>query len=347
MPQVPLNSVECIAFVNNPISQRMLLTAIREEKIDPSKSVLFVLRALDKQSWWDDFAHVVIYPHKASLNIAGQAKFIPFYWTSAAKLRSALRSPNLRHLIIVNNDNILTNHALASTARRPECRVIVIGEGLMNYQDIQMANRAAWRNQLRPIISRVLGLRWQTPTGHLSGSFEPNVSAVYAFAKPGLFAPMEKSRIIPFDPVRPKVPGEPNTILFIETALWQWMKEEEFREFADHFVDWLKRLNPGQLLIKPHPNYPPSDYLRSLLPEYTVMTDREPVESMADRIAATRVVGFCCTGLITLSLLRPDIECFDFGHDFYLDRAYRGDKNLIELMKAVGVRMVSYDNGLE
>lgn len=340
----PMQSIECIAFVNNPISQRMLLATLREEGIDRSKSVLFVLRAIDRQTWWDDFAFTIVYPLKASLSIVGQAKFLPFYWVAASTLRAALRSPNLRYLVVINNDNMLTNHALGATASRTDCRVIVIAEGLMNYQDIRLANRAKWRNQLRPVVSGLLGLRWHHPLGHLSGAFEPNVHMVYAFAGPGLFAPLEKRRIIPFDPVEPNVASESETVLFIETALWQWMSEVEFKIFADRFAEWLKSMKPARLLIKPHPNYPPSVYLRSLLPKFEILADQESVESMANRIAAARVVGFCCTGLVTLAMLRPDIRCFDFGHDYYLDRAYRGDKTLIGLLKSAGVQLVDFSS---
>jgi hypothetical protein len=320
---------------------------MREEKLDPSKTVLFVLRTVPVEGWGEGFAYKVLYPRKASLSLLGQSKFIPFYWNAASVLRRVLKSKKLKTLIVCNNDNILTNHALCITKRLPGCKVIVIAEGLMNYQDILMANRAAWRNKLRPIISRLLGLRWQEPHGHLSGSYEENVDTVYSFAKEGLVAPPDKVKVIPFDRVLPKTEVDKGTVLFIETALWQWMKPEEFCEFADGFASWLRGLGAKRLIIKPHPNYPASDYLRSLLQPYEVMVDSRPIESIADQIEAQRVVGFCTTGVITLALMRPDIQCYDYGYDFYLERAYRGDKTLVNLMKAVGVTLVRFGDRKE
>lgn len=340
----PRNSepMEAIAFINNPISQRMLRAAMQAEGIDPARTLLFVLRAIEPQPWWDEFAEVVRYPHKAALSLWGQRRFIGFYRSASRQLKRALASPALKHLFVINNDNILTNHALAATQSRPECRVSVVAEGLMNYQDIQLANRARWRNLSRPVISRLLGLRWQTPRGHLSGAHEKHIHAVYSFAAPGLVSPPDKVRVIPFEPIQPTRSLRADTVLFVETALWQWMAPEQFERFADGFTAWIHSLNAQRLLIKPHPNYPPSEYLRQRLPPYAIETDPRSIEAMAADIDAARVVGFCCTGLITLAKLRPDIQCLDYGHDFYLEHAYRGDRTLLALMESVGVGLAKH-----
>ncbi len=344
MPSTPLDKTECIAFINNPISGRMLQATLRAERVDPAKSVLFVLRALRRENWWSNFAHTVVYPHKASLSIFGQIRFIPFYWHASRILRSALQSPSLRHLFVVNNDNILTNHALLTTKSKPECHTAVISEGLMNYQDIQLVNRAKWRNQLRPLIARSLGLRWSPPCGHLSGAFEEHVKTVYGFSEVGIFAPQEKVCVFPLESIAPSLPPEPQTILFLETAIWQWMDDQKFRDFANRFVDWLNQLGSHRLLIKPHPNYPPSPYLRSMLGDFEILEDSGSVEEIAGSITASRVVGFCCTGLVTLAILRPDLQCIDFGHDFYFQHAYRGDRSLLELMASVGIQLVTFED---
>ena len=335
--------VESLAFINNPISARMLLGALRAEGVDQSKMVLIVLRPLKPESWWANCALTLVYPTKASLKIYGQCRFIPFYIQASRVLKMVLRSASLKHVFVVNNDNILTNHAIHLARKIGGCRISVISEGFMNYQDIRLVNRAAWRNHLRPLFARILGLQWHTPAGHLSGAFEEPVSTVYGFTKDGLFAPEDKVRVLPMTPVVASVQKDPESTLFLETALWQWMARAEFEAFAESFSRWLKQLHVKRLLVKPHPNYPPSQYLRKLLPEHEVAYESDSVESLADKIAATRVVGFCCTGLATLKLLRPDLQCIDFGHDYYLEHAYGGDKSLLRMMESVGVQLQPYD----
>ncbi|MFN0069113.1 MAG: hypothetical protein ACKVYV_15940, partial [Limisphaerales bacterium] len=98
-------------------------------------------------------------------------------------------------------------------------------------------------------------------------------------------------------------------------------------------------------LIKPHPNYPPSEYQRKLLEPYELVTERGSVEELAGKLDAATVVGTCTTALFTLKLMRPGLRCVDFGSDVYVPHAYFGDDSVVKTLAGVGVEIVKAESG--
>lgn len=328
-----------IVFINNPISADVAWKALDADGICLGDVTLITLRQI-RRPWFEQCRRVMHYPAAPSLRFWGQWRFMGFYWRAARLLIQELQSPNLQEVYIVNNDNLLTNHSLAWRSHRSSPRITVIAEGLMNYLDIRPRNRAAWRHQTKRLISRVLGLAHQPVTGHLSGSFEPNVGRVISFVASGLFAPAEKVVILPFQPVVPLVKPQPDTLLYVETPIWQWMSQDQWQPVARALATWIRQINPKRLLLKEHPTSLTCPILRSLLPPFEIMPKGQSIEELAPTIDAAHVVSTCCTGLVTLRLLRPDLQISDFGANRYIPAAYNNDFSVVNLMRAVGVKVV-------
>jgi hypothetical protein len=131
-----------------------------------------------------------------------------------------------------------------------------------------------------------------------------------------------------------------DTVLLVHTGLWQWMKPADTLVLSQAFTDWLNAQGYARLLTKSHPHVAAGP-LAEMLPSHSEINDTRSLEAMAADIPAATVVGSCCTGLVTLKLMRPDLECIDFGADFYCEKAYRGDHSVEVLMRASGVRIVN------
>lgn len=331
--------MRALLLINNSISADLAELALESDGIRPEEAALITLRRLHRP-WFGECAPRLDYPSAPRLNLRGQWRFTAYYWQGARLLSRVLGHPNLREIYLVNNDNLLTNHILASASRLPKVRITVLAEGLMNYLDIQAKNRAAWRNQLKPAVAKCFGLRNKPVIGHLSGAFDPAVSRVISFESRGLYGPPEKLAILPFKAVTPRVPQRSDTLLYIETALWQWMPAQQWEPIARGFARWIQEQSFARLQVKAHPNYPPCPLLRSLLPPFELVYEGRSLEQVAPDLDAAAVVGTCCTGLVTLRLLRPDIRCVDFGSNRYVDAAYHGDASVIRLMKALGVELI-------
>ncbi len=343
-PLSALIPMRALLLINNSISADLAELALDSDEIRPEEAALITLRKLHRP-WFDRCTPRLDYPAAPRLDLKGQWRFTAYYWRGARLLSRVLRHPGLREIYLVNNDNLLTNHLLASASRLPRVRITVLAEGLMNYQDIQAKNRAAWRNRLKPLLAGCFGLRNQPVTGHLSGAFDPAVSRVISFEAKGLHAPPEKVTILPFKAVAPRVSPRGDTLLYIETALWQWMPAEEWEPIARGFARWIHTQGFARLRVKAHPNYPPCPLLRSLLPPFELVHEGKSLEQVASEIEASAVVGTCCTGLVTLRLLRPDLRCVDYGSNRYIHAAYHGDRSVIRLMESLGVELIDFNDG--
>lgn len=331
--------IKAVAFLNNDISADLTRRDLAERGITPSEVAVILGRELD-QPWLADCAEVLRYGAAAALNLAGQVKFVGFYRAAARLIARVQQMGGLRDVYIVNNDNLLTSHLLW-LAQDPSITATVVAEGLMNYQDITAHNRAAWRWRVKPMIATALGLHYRRPTSHLSGAFEPVVNRVVSFAAPGLKAPPEKVVVYPLTLVTEYAPTDHRVALLVHTALWQWMPEADYRRFAEAFANWIRAQDFTKLYTKPHPRYP-TGMITDLLPNHEVIVDPRAVEDLAGTLEAGTVLGTCCTALATLKMIRPDLECVDYGADFYLPHAYRGDRSVLELFNAVGVRSVAF-----
>lgn len=334
-------TIDTIVFVNNAISVRMAKVALLKDGVSLERVALFLGRKLSAD-WFDQCGMVVPYPRKASLTLLGQAAFIGYYRDAARRLRSLLKTEAIRRIFIVNTDNLLSNHALGWSSRRSDVEATVLAEGIMNFQDIQLRNRASWRARVKTLLAPLLGLSWSPPIGHLSGSFEPAVRRVISFAKESLKAPTEKVVIIPFEPVTPQVKTDNEAVLVAYTGLCQWMTDEQFVPLAKAYVEWLKSLGFRRYLVKRHPHYS-AGVLEDLMPEHDVISDPRSLEDMASELEASTIVSTNCTALVTLRMLRPDIQCFDFGSNYYCETAYFGDQSVREMFQAAGVELVDFN----
>jgi hypothetical protein len=250
----------------------------------------------------------------------------------------------LRDIYVVNNDNLICSHLISLAARSPGVELSIVCEGLMNYQDITVANRAAWRWRVKPVLAALLGLRYRRPVGHLSGAYDSAVTRVVAFARPGLKAPPEKVVVYPFEALDGPAAGRADVALIAHCALWQWMAEDKYRPFAEGFADWVRKQGFSKIYAKPHPRYP-TGYLEDLLPEHEVLHTDKSLEDLAGGLDMGVIIGTCTTALVTLKLLRPSLLCVDYGGDYYTEHAYRGDTSILELFRSLDIKTVPFGAG--
>lgn len=331
--------ITALAVINNNISADLLRRQLDDDGVSLSQVAVVLIRNIDA-AWVDQCPIVLRYGRRPAHDLWSQRKVLGFFWRGARLMRTLAASGHLQRVYLVNNDNLLTNpwFVWSGDKSRRVPPITVIAEGIMNYQQIDTRDRAAWRWRVKPILAMLLGLPYRQPQGHLSGAYEAVVDRVVSFARPGLHAPEPKVRLLPFPQVAPRTATDAGTCLIVHTGLWQWMGTLEYRRLADAFVTWLRAQGFSRILCKPHPHVA-TGVLADLLPAHEVMTDPRGVEAMAADIPAATVVGTCCTALVTLKLMRPDLRCVDFGADFYCDYAYHGDQGVIRLMAGVGVEM--------
>ena len=328
-----------VAFLTTPISCALAFADMRARGVALGETALIMVRP-HIPDWAAQCRRFIPYPSKPANDLLGQRKFIDYYRESARLLHRIEGAGGLKRIYIVNNDNLIASHLLAMAESRPSIEVDVVAEGLMNFQDIGTGNRAGWRWRVKPILARLLSLRYRHPETHLSGAFEPEVDRVLSFASHGFKAPPEKVEIIDFPGSDVQRQGDPEVAMIPLTGLAQWMPAERVPAIAEAFRDWLIAQNFKRLLVKPHP-HSDAGLIGELLPPHEIVTDARSLEAMAGELEAGTIVGTCCTGLVTLKLMRPDLRCVDFGADYYQEHAYRGDRSVETLLRASGVEMVS------
>lgn len=339
------SAITALAFVNNAVSARLTFEALRKDGIDLKNVALITLRELPVR-WGFECGLFVRYGNKPANDLYGQWRFLSFYVRSASLIRRLRASKQLKRVYVVNNDNLLTSALFvwASKADGYVPKLTVIAEGIMNYQSIELGNRARWRWAAKPLLARTLGLPYRLPQGHLSGAFDSCVERVISFTEHGLKAPQQKVVILPFPTVSAAVAPDPKACLIVHTGLWQWMPQAEYQAFAQAFVRWLQGQGFVRIFAKPHPHVSVG-ILEGLLPPHEVIADSRSVEEMAAEIPAATVVGTCCTALATLKLIRPDLDCVDFGADYYCRYAYGGDVGVQELLAGTKVRLKNFEQG--
>lgn len=329
--------IETLIFVNNFVSAGLARAVIERDGLDYARVALIKLRHVPVP-WAERCGLVLDYGRPPELTLQGQARFLPYYRRGARTLRGLLGSGTLRRVFLVNNDNLLTNHVLRWAEQGGGAELAVLAEGFMNFQEIGLANRAGWRWRAKPWVARSLGLSYREPTTHLSGAFEPAVSRVVSFAAAGLKAPPGKVDLIPFPRVTPRVPADPEIGLIVHTGLWQWMPAEAYAPFAQAMAAWVRSFGFKKLYAKAHPHIPTGP-IEALLPPHELIGAGRSLEDMAPDLEAGTVIGACCTGLVTLKLLRPELRCLDFGADYYCSAAYHGDHGILTLLRAADVEI--------
>jgi hypothetical protein len=335
---VTFERVRSIVVINNSISAELVRQDLlaRGRRLD--QTALILLRDV-REPWMDECAIVLRYPGRPSQSLIGQLRFMRFYRAAARLLRRLQCDASVRDIYLVNNDNLVTSHLLSWAETDGAAIVTVAAEGLMNYQEIGLANRASWRWWTKPIVARALGFRYRQPRGHLSGAFEPRVDRVVSFSAEGLKAPPKKVVVRKFGERSPLRESDPSVALVVLTGLNQWMDEARFVPFAHAFVDWVKGAGFRKILVKKHPRVS-AGLMEELLADHEEVGRDRAAEDMAADLEAGTIVGACCTALVTLKLVRPDLKCIDFGSDYYIEHAYRGDDSIKTLLLAAGVSLV-------
>lgn len=331
-------AVTTVAVINNAISAELTRQDLTARGIPLGAVAVITLRQID-EPWLSQCATVLQYPGRPANDMLGQRRFIGYYVAAARLLRRVAARAAIRDIYIVNNENLITAHLLALAETRPEVTVSVVVEGIMNFQEIGKANRAGWRWRVKPIIARLLSFRYRHPQGHLSGSFEPRASRVVSFAADGLKAPPENVVLRRYQTVEPRRPVDPEVALVVLTGLNHWMQPAQFDAFARAFVTWLESSGFRKIQVKKHPRVS-AGLVEQLLAQYDEVGIGRTTEDMATDLEAGTIVGTCCTALVTLKLLRPDVRCVDFGSDYYSEHAYNGDDSVKTLLSASGVELV-------
>lgn len=336
-PAAPL----ALVFITNGISATMARGALAHDGYPLSRTVLVKQRKVDID-WAGECAQVIEFTRKPSLTLLGQVNQIGFYGRLLRAIRGLLDGGTLRDIYLPNIDNLVNNHILQMKRRKRlpgGPRLSVIAEGLMNYQDITDKDRAGWRWKIKPALSRLMRLRYAKPSAHLSGAFEPEVARVFAYSDTGLMAPADKVSIIAYPQVTPIAAARADTALVVMTGIAQWMTPEAFDAFKSGFAQWVNAQGFAQVLVKPHPHYP-SGGVEALIERSAPLGDPRRLEDMAAEIPAQTVIGYCTTGLITLKLIRPDLDFIDWGSDYYCEHAYHGDRSVIAPLRGAGIRLV-------
>lgn len=329
-----------LAIVSNGISASMLQSELTRRNLSFSDVYLISGRRLT-HPWTSQCAGYIVFDKVPSLSFLGQINTLGFYRQAVKALKQWLRDPDLAHILIANTDNLLANHALRWAERHPAVTVGVLVEGNMNFHEVTRKNRAWWRWWVKPPMAAVFGLRYRSPVGHLSGAFEPRVNEVITYSEKFLHAPPEKIVVLPFPQVERKVTPDPDAVLVLVTGIGQWMKEADFETFKAGFARWVRSLGASKIWVKLHPNYP-SGGIEDGIGPFEYFDDPRGIEVLAGEMPAQRIVGYWTTGLVTLKLIRPDLDCIDFGNDFYSRAAYHGDANLARVLEAGGVELVNF-----
>lgn len=326
-----------LAIVNNHISMTMLKSDLQARGIALSETTIITLRDLEVPN---EVRQALVYPGMPERGVAGQRRFVRYYVSAARILRRELAAKTVRHLYVVNNDNLLTSHIL-ETALNAGREVTVVAEGLLNYLDADIGNLQGWRLQLKPVIARSLGLRFAAPEAHISGAFHPAVTRVVSFSAHGLRAPAEKTVVRPWPSSGAQYSErDPRAALIVHTGLAKFMSADSYQAFATKYAEWVRRQGFTRLYAKRHPrNTDP--VLEELLPEHEIVGDGRPLEDLIHTLPVGVVIGPGTTPLVTLKLMLPELRCIDLGADFYLPAAYGGGLGASELFDAVGVERVA------
>ena len=332
------SGVTTVVAINNGISAELTRQDLAERQIPLDSVALILLRDIS-EPWMEHCAIKLRYPGKPANGLLQQWRFIGFYRAAAQLLRSGEENAQIRDVYLVNNENLVTAHLLSLAERRPAISVTVVVEGIMNFQEMGIANRAVWRRRVKPVIARLLGFQYREPQDHLSGAFEPRVTRVLSFTTDGLQAPKEKIVLREFPAVRPVRQSDPTVALVVLTGLNNWMTPARFEVFARAFVAWVEGSGYRKILVKKHPrSY--AGLIEELLSKYEEVGSGQTIEQMAPEIEAGTILSTCSTALVTLKFIRPDLTCVDFGSDYYGEHAYHGDDNVKILLLASGVSLV-------
>ena len=329
-----------IIFVDNQISIMMANAAIRSESIDYGNIILFALRDCD-EDWFGLCKNVFRSPFSQKRSWKSNISLILFFIRSIRLIRGYLHRSDIERVLIVNNDNIIINYIVNNIHKQmKDVEISVLVEGIMNYQDITIRNRSKFNLAVKMFISLLLGFKYIIPKGHLSGAYMQQVKKVYSFSAKGLKAPVDKICVCELA-VEKKITGvKNNAILLVLSGLYKWMPATKYDQYCDLFMKHLSTIKYSDVFVKQHPRCLDDPLLARLQNDLKYLDKDVPIEKMAGDIKVKQAIGFCSTALATLKMLRPDIECNDFGADYYCTEAYYGDDSVLEFFEGVHVGVI-------
>ena len=330
------NKIRAMAFVNNSISADILQKALKIDKIYPSECYVVMLRASAELP--SDFTRQVSQPVKVG-GLNNYICMLKFYRQQILLIKK-LMTEGLEEIYIVNIDNIIcANSLILAKNSNNKTRVSVVAEGFMNYQDITAKNRSTLNIGLKKIMAYIIGAHYPSPKGHLSGSYSDGVRRVFSYPGYGLKSPQEKIKHVALPVVKIEVEVCESEALIVLTGIYQWMSKEDFAEFSLGFQSWINSQNYTKVYYKPHPNYD-SGGIEDGVVNKTKWMEVGSVEKLAGKIPVRTVIGFCTTALATLKQIRPDLRVIDWGSNFYVRAAYKGDRSVVEVLERAGVEIV-------
>jgi hypothetical protein len=329
--------LEVMVFVNNDISARMARAVLDADRISLDRVFLIQQRPLTID-WFSQLGKMIGYPHRSPSRWNYYRGLLRHFMAVRRAVMSLKNDTSIKRVLIVNSDNVFSNHLLNRSEAGKGPDIEVITEGIMNFQDIQLRNRGRLQILIKGWIAPLFGLSWIPPVGHLSGSFHPAVKRVHAFSAKGLMAPPEKVVTRTFQRVQVQRQPDTRTLFIVLSGVHVWMKPEDVEKFGNGFVSFVESLGFDQILLKRHPRFPDGPFISRIKGKF--IDDPRCIEDMASEIPASTVLGYNCTGLVTLKMMRPDLRCIDFGADFYGDAAYHGDHSVETLLTAAGVELV-------
>jgi len=330
-----ISQVKIIVFLNNAISSSMAEGWLKQNNVQLSSVLAISLRPVDAD-WAQKCAAFFQYPDTSQNSILRKARLLHFYFSAAKAIKAAMSKCRIETILLPNNDNVLTNHIFRSVENNGKARIVVVAEGIMNYQKIGVQNRPRWRWMVKPFFAAILGLKYTEPTTHLSGAFEQTTDSVVSFSSEGLEAPKSKVEIIQFPMLNNCKNSESRSALVLHSGLAHWMPQVEFEKLSAGFVLWLESQKFDKIFAKRHP-FVSAGIIENMLPPHEVIEDSRSLEVMLPDLDVGTLTGMCCTALITGKLIRPDLRCVDFGSNHYLRHAYQNDQTVLKLMTSVGV----------
>ncbi|RDH77709.1 hypothetical protein DVS77_15200 [Mycolicibacterium moriokaense] len=121
---------------------------------------------------------------------------------------------------------------------------------------------------------------------------------------------------------------------------WETCFEPAIDElFVQSFVRWVEGSGYRKIQVKKHPRWP-GGRMETLLKACEEVGTGLTAEEMVTNLEAGTIIGTGSTALVSLKLIRPDLNCIDYGSDFYCEHAYHGDKSVKTLLSASGVVLV-------
>lgn len=328
-------TVRELAFINNEISKTNLEFAISHLCLNPKNFDIVILRNIDLDASLLKEANVIDLAKSSNTHA-----FIDFL-RSPLKYRNALEkikvlAPNYRRAFIVNNDNLLCNFVINQTA----IEIFILGEGLMNYQDITLSNRSTFIVSLKKLFASIMRTSFVTPAGHLSGSYEKRVSGIFAFASKGLKAPNEKfiDSSNAFLDADQSSHLDPRKILITLSGVHRYIKTDSYIKILNQIRSYLEDQNPKQILVKPHPRISNDPFFKILKDlNFKIIDNPIPAEKLIPTINTGKVISIDSTALVTIKLRFPKISCIDFGFQIY-SVEHTASKNNNQIFSSLGIQ---------